>query len=280
MDKDFNSIRDLLFGATIDPSSSGSNAVPLGKRPTADTTEGADSSEPKNLPLPLPSTTSDAIHEEGDLDYDQVVRALAFDKRAKPTDRTKTEEETAAEEKAKLEKAERARLRRMNGEEGGSDDEGGRRGAKRRRAEADDLEDDFVDEGDVGTLGRGLGDEASAASDDDEDEDGDGANDSDSGEDEAQSEAEIEDSDEVRSVEGDVEDLVAAPRPNKKVAGKAKAKAGPKELPYTFPCPSTHDEFLDIIETIDAEDVPTVVQRIRVIYHASLGEENKFKLQV
>ena len=115
MDKDFDSIRDLLFGQKIDPSSSGSNAVPLGPRPASAAAVDVDDST-STAAAPIPTTPAPApqatIDEEED--YDLVVRQLAFDKRAKPTDRTKTEEEVAAEEAAKLEKAERARLRRMH----------------------------------------------------------------------------------------------------------------------------------------------------------------------
>jgi nucleolar protein 14 len=45
------------------------------------------------------------------------VRELVFDQRSKPKDRTKTEEELALEAKIALEKAERQRIRRMNGED-------------------------------------------------------------------------------------------------------------------------------------------------------------------
>lgn len=39
-------------------------------------------------------------------DYDVTVRELAFEKRGQPTNRMKTEEEVAKEEKEKLEKLE------------------------------------------------------------------------------------------------------------------------------------------------------------------------------
>src|SRR5579872_5166202 len=51
-----------------------------------------------------------------DQEYDKAVRELAFEKRARPKDRAKTEEELALDEKQALEKAERKRLRRMRGE--------------------------------------------------------------------------------------------------------------------------------------------------------------------
>ena len=76
--------------------------------------------------------------------------------------------------------------------------------------------------------------------------------------------------------EGENEDLVAAKGPSKK---KRKA-AAKKELPFTFPCPEDHDEFLEIIEDIDEEDVPTVVRRIRTLHHPSLADDNKYRLQV
>ncbi|ORZ39919.1 nucleolar protein 14 [Catenaria anguillulae PL171] len=74
-------------------------------------------------------------------DYDMMVRELKFDKRAQPTDRTKTEEELAVEEKERLERLEKDRLRRMNGEEPGEDSEltatGGYR-ARRERKKRDE----------------------------------------------------------------------------------------------------------------------------------------------
>src|SRR5690554_1547290 len=48
-------------------------------------------------------------------DFDQTVRSLGFELRAQPTDRLKTPEEIAADEKKKLEALERDRQRRMVG---------------------------------------------------------------------------------------------------------------------------------------------------------------------
>ena len=78
--------------------------------------------------------------------------------------------------------------------------------------------------------------------------------------------------------EGDEEELVKVKKSRK--SKKTSASSGKKELPYTFPCPETHDEFLEIVEDIDDADVPTVVKRIRTLHHPSLAEDNKFKLQV
>lgn len=217
-----------------------------------------------------------------DKDYDQLVRDLVFDKRSKPSDRTKTEDELAQEEKERLEKLERARLRRMRGETAETDEEeeGGRYKKRRRRETGgDDLEDDFMDEDEAGALsglGAGLVEYAGAsgsledvkdASDEDEDDEEDDVSADQSGGSGRGEDGASEDDDE----------LVAGPptaRPNRK------SKSGPKELPYTFPCPTSHAELLDILEDIDDADVPTVVQRIRTLYHPSLGVANTSKLQV
>lgn len=213
-----------------------------------------------------------------DSTYDQQVRELALDKRSKAKERTKTEEELALEAKEELEKAERRRQRRMEGLEESDEEDGGRKGKRKRGG--DDLEDDFVDE-EWGGLGAGLGeaaDERDDAEDEDEESEGEeGPDDSDEEGDE-ESDGELGSDEEFDQDEGEHEDIAPAMKRSK---GKGKEKAAPtKELPYTFPCPETHDEFLEIIEDIDDQDLPTVLQRIRALHHTSLAPENKFKLQV
>ncbi|CAG8612988.1 6999_t:CDS:2 [Racocetra fulgida] len=51
------------------------------------------------------------------------------------------------------------------------------------------------------------------------------------------------------------------------------------ELAYTFPCPTTLEEFLKILQDVDDEDVHIVVHRIRVLHHIKLSIENKVKLE-
>ncbi|KAK7062278.1 putative nucleolar complex protein 14 [Favolaschia claudopus] len=251
LDQQFDSLRDLIYAP--DPLASGSNSDPLG-----------------SAPKPI------EIEANNDLDYDQRVRELAFDARAKPKDRTKTEEEVALAEKEALEKAERQRRKRMLGlDESESEDETGRPKKKKRRG-GDDLEDDFDDgegwdgigtglggedgvAGEVGGL-AGSGDDSGEEEDEDEDEDGqisDGLDDS-----------------EESEVEGDHENLVKTTKPS-----KSKSKARDKELPFTFPCPASHEELLEILDDVDDKDVPTVIQRIRALYHTSLAPDNKVKLQ-
>ncbi|KAF8659134.1 hypothetical protein AX16_001904, partial [Volvariella volvacea WC 439] len=273
LDEEFSAIRDLLYAP--DPSAKVEDLTPTGERP-----EGGESSAPVSKP----------ITELQDVNYDQQVRELAFDKRSKPKDRTRTEEELALEEKEALEKAEKQRRKRMLGlPESESEDEGKSRGKRKRGG--DDLEDDFYDEDvGLGALGTGLGEEdaaleesLSALGSEGSEESGEGTE-SENGEDsEGEEEASNGESGEEWESDGDPgnthEDLS---RPSKATRAKqkdAKAKPPIKELPYTFPCPATHDEFLEIIEQVEDKDIPIVIKRIRALFHTSLAPENKFKLQ-
>ena len=269
LDNDFTALRDLIYAP--DPStSSGSNLVPLGTRAES-------SAKP---PPDVDETLKVLIPEAQDDDYDQHVRELAFDKRAKPKDRTKTEEELALEEKESLEKAERARRRRMLGLEEESDDEEKGKGKGKRKRGADDLEDDFYDEdAELGGLGAGLvgGDTLEVEEEEDEGSSDDEGQD-DEGESSGGEEEEEVSTDDSEDEEGEHENLVSV-APSAK--GKSKARQlSSVELPFTFPCPSTHEEFLKIVDGAADADVPIIVQRIRTLYHTSLAPENKFKLQV
>ncbi|WVR05233.1 hypothetical protein IAU60_002245 [Kwoniella sp. DSM 27419] len=237
-------------------------------------------------------------------DYDQVVRSLGFESRAKPKNRTKTEEELALEEKETLEKAEAKRLRRMRGEE--SEDEDGEGSRKKRKAsdkkpDADDLGDDFVEED---LLGPGLtredienmsvpSDAEEEGSDEDEEEDneedeegdeseadGDDAEGDEDEDDDTDAESAMEDLDEEGApelVEADDEEFEAVVKKSKSKQSARASKT--KEIPYTFPCPATIEAFEDIMEDLDDAALPTVVQRIRALHHPSLAAGNKEKLQ-
>ncbi len=51
-------------------------------------------------------------------------------------------------------------------------------------------------------------------------------------------------------------------------------------LPFVFPCPGSHEEWLEIVQDVDQPDIATVIQRIVALHHPSLGRDNKEKLQV
>lgn len=266
LDGQFNSLRELLYAP--DPSSSARSIV---EQPSANSDEIEDTITAKLLP-------------QVD-DYDQHVRELAFDQRAKPKDRTKTEEELALEAKEELEEAERRRRRRMVGlPESEDENETGNRKRKRKRG-ADDLDDDFDEDlGEYGSLGVGLEEPGPDLSGEEDihSNDAEDSVESDEGAEgvEGKSEGEGLDEDEdSNDEEGEFEFLISPPK-SAKGKSKVEDETTAQELPFTFPCPNSHDEFLEIVEDFDDIDIPTVVQRICALYHASLAPDNKFKLQV
>ncbi|KAF7729989.1 nucleolar complex protein 14 [Apophysomyces ossiformis] len=231
--------------------------------------------------------------------YDKMLRDLAFDRRAQATDRTKTEEEIALEEKEKLEKAERARKRRMEGLDSESEDEGkGHRKKRKSGPQADDLDDDYADEmeDEANALGKGLTLEdlqnavMSGELDDDEEEDEEEEEEEEGDEEEEEEEEEsdyedLEDGDdEVPEFDEDEDDMNefdtsgSIVKKTKSKTTKLPSTDEKREIPYTFECPSTHSEFLEILDGLNTEDVLVVTKRIRVLYHIKLSPDNKKKL--
>lgn len=252
-------------------------------------------------------------NKEVDADpYDAYVRLLAMEPRAQASNRLKTSLELARDEVDRLSGLEKKRLRRARGEESESEPEDEMKNKKRKRApQGDDLEDDFLGEGsdeeeggeDEG-LGKGLvggfGNQvielkesvavATATEEDDSEEEDD--------DDEGENEMDLQDlegSDEEET--GDIESLV----PGAKVTVATKEKKSRDwtgqsvpsiaSLPFTFPCPTSHGDFLRLLGTAgivpgegdeDAEREGTVlvIKRIRTLYHPGLGSGNKEKLQV
>lgn len=250
---------------------------------------------------------NDEDEDDGD-PYDRFVRELAFEKRAAPSDRLKSEAEAALEAAETLRRSEAARLKRMRGEEDSEEEEDGpkRKGKKAndtsRRPQGDDLDDDYGIEGDeVGgfALGLGAGLEAmpEGAEDEDKEESGSEASEDQEDDDEdSDTESEVSAGDHAETEmladllhrDAEVKDLSdedeASGKPEPKSTSlvsskKRKGKTEKSSLPYTFPCPEDHDQFLDLISGHE-DELPTVVERIRTLYHPSLGEGNKQKLAV
>ena len=225
------------------------------------------------------------------LSYDAALREMVYDKRSKPTERTKTEEEIAFEEKERLETLEKERLRRMRGEEVDVvEDNSSKRPVVRR--EGDDLDDDFVpDEGEEDLYGLGKGALADTSEQEEEDVSDEGEAEGESGEDEEEEEEESEDEfdlagyftdEEVNGVaeaesESDSETEIV---PATKRLRLAESSSTTKELAYTYPCPATFDELLNITQEIPTESIPIVIARIETLYSLKLRAENREKLEV
>lgn len=230
-------------------------------------------------------------------DYDVAVRKMIQDKRAKPTTRTKTYEQIAEQEADRLRELEEKRLKRMRGEpvsesEGeeeesepeakvedvpkpafeviyGDDDDvdfGLGKGIKTRPTATElgfDDEDDFIIEDDLVASGSDVDDIDDAEFDTSEDEDGAAESDDD------------EDDEFTKGLLTESESKDAIFSAEKQGHNAASAGDG---LPYTFPCPQSHDEFLELVKDVPLSKLPTVVQRIRALYHPKLRSEYKEKL--
>ena len=226
----------------------------------------------------LNSTSRDAADKE----YDARMRQMVFDTRAQPASRTKTEEEKAEEEAWKLHELETQRLRRMRGEpdvdeelehtqNGDGDDdfyedaEDLPRGIKAKPPVLRELgvedEDDFLLDDDLIASGSDL-DTSRAGGTDLE------ANESESEEDGS-------------AFLGDLDPEAITdnmPLPNldgEHIDGHLRES----NLAFTFPCPQSLQEFLQITENLPFDQLPLVVQRIRALHHPKLGSGNKDKLE-
>ncbi|KAL3419228.1 Nop14-like family protein [Phlyctema vagabunda] len=221
-----------------------------------------------------------------DKEYDLRLRQMAQDKRSQPTERTKTEDEKIQEDSRKLQELEAKRLRRMEGapessdeedvqekevvdeDEEGDEDFGFGNGIKVRPTMAElgvEDEDDFIIDEDLVASGSELefseGDESSG---------------------EEQDNAVDEDAEFLQGLLTEEE----AKRPEFLTGANAPLQETQLptnngvngDLAYTFKCPQSHEELLEVVKRVVIMDLPTVVQRIRALYHPKLKSENKPKL--
>ncbi|KAK9356974.1 nucleolar protein 14 [Lipomyces doorenjongii] len=209
---------------------------------------------------------------ERDTEYDAHVREMVFDRRAKPSDRTKTEEEIAEENARRLRELEEQRLRRMKGEVSEEEDDGRK---MRLVPEADDLSDDFVydDAAEFG-FGKGLDE-----SDSDNEVEGDKLE---------GSEMESPDEEEANSTYEDISLADEQPFPdtqssvvsvttskNKLLDSRPQVDAG---LAFAYDCPSSYKELQSIFGEHNLENQVVIIERILTLHHPSLSKGNSGKL--
>ena len=221
---------------------------------------------------------------QADLDYDERLRQMVFDQRSKPTERTLTEEEKLHLQAQKLKELEEKRLQRMNGERDENSGEDGER-EEDLRGDKDLVSDD---DDDRFGLGSGIPNPGQAREIGVEDEDDFFIEDNLVGsgsefatDDESSEHSRGNSSDEYDDQEF-VQDLLSADdigrleltHTNQANSSSVKDNA----LAYTYPCPQNHEDLLLVTENISLEDLPTVVQRMRALYHPKLHSENKAKL--
>ncbi|KAJ1967837.1 nucleolar complex protein 14, partial [Dispira parvispora] len=302
LDDELRDIRELLMtGAAVEPTEEGQSD-------------------------PAKDSNMVAQDEDRDADYNRYLKELALERRARATDRLKTEEELLMEEKARLERAERHRLRRMAGEPSdteaeGSDSDGESNAHRRSRLrskpsrapQGDDLDDDFAEGDENGTgewVPQGLQTLGSDAGSDQTLDDDSSEEDSEvefSGEEEdGDSGSEVSESDDdlnawgsdlepdyavtqkfdQRDVYSDDDDggndqsHSTVPRQaDAAMDAKRPEESSSNQLPYTFPAPESYEDLADLLDGQTLENQATILQRLRVLYHAQLAPENKQKLR-
>lgn len=223
-----------------------------------------------------------------DKEYDRRVRELFNDERSKPTERTKTAEERAKEEADRLKKLEENRQKRMRGELVSDDEEPPKKQQDNDDDDDEDMSDINDDAAEFGLAAPPAPGQTRPVGVDDEDdfilEDDLVATDSeaDISDEESDSEAELDDTMAVDDDDADfLKDVVEQPRAQTK-AVKGVLTIGTDtastKLAYTYPCPRSHEELLEVFKKVEFKDTSTVIQRIRALYHAGLKEDNKHKL--
>ncbi|XP_014822341.1 PREDICTED: nucleolar protein 14 [Poecilia mexicana] len=237
-------------------------------------------------------------------EYDMMVRELGFEMKAQPSEKMKSPEELAKEEKEKLQKLEADRLRRMMGDEGGD-------GVQSQvHMSADDLNDGFVlDKHDKKTLayqdgkwnieeeteddkeeeGESEKEEGSEAEgeneeddDDDDEDDVEEEGEEGSGEDE-DGHSDLESEQESENEENDEEEEASSSRQQQQTLSreelKARQEAAKAELPYTFAAPESYEDLKDLLHGHTPDNQRLIVARTQKCNHPSLAAGNKLKLQ-
>ncbi|KAI1756733.1 nucleolar protein 14 [Xylaria castorea] len=229
------------------------------------------------------SKPGDFGREKMERDYDLRLRQLAMDRRAKPSDRTLTEEEIAQRDVEKLKQLEDKRQRRMRGEEISDSEDDKEQSAPETQSTADnpgwydeDEEEDFK-------LGAGIRTRPTATElgfDDEDDfivEDDLLASGSDlepieSGDEDSSAEDEQDDQDD-EFTKGLLNEIEAHDSAFSKESDITKNKAS-----EISSCPETLEQLLDISRNLLSEQFPLFIQKVRILYHPRLASENKTKL--
>ncbi|GLT28770.1 hypothetical protein SLA2020_036780 [Shorea laevis] len=149
----------------------------------------------------IPVTQNAETYKQDQPDsYDKLVNEMILDMRARPSDRTKTPEEIAQEERERLEQLEEERQKRMLTTDDSSDDDGEnveKESTQRPRSiSGDDLGDSFSVDEDIGAkkgwvdeiLGRKSAEDSESEDDEDGSEDLEGSEDSEGSEDDVDEE--------------------------------------------------------------------------------------------
>ncbi|EME38264.1 hypothetical protein DOTSEDRAFT_75732 [Dothistroma septosporum NZE10] len=240
---------------------------------------------------PVMNPERQKLLDGGDKEYKNYMKQLVNEARAAPSNKSLTAEEKAQKEAERLKDLEEKRQKRMRGEDVSDDENEAAPGADVDiRAESDELPDEAADFGFTSSVPQSKKSREEPLVLDDEDE---FAMDEDliaSG-----SEAELSDDESGEGSENDSDvdgefredeesEFVTEILGSKGATGSNATKVGERTatttsgVAFTYPCPRSHEELLGIVNDLPAEKLPTVIQRIRALYHPSLSASNKESL--
>lgn len=202
-----------------------------------------------------------AIHKHEtniDDDYEQIVRELTYELRAKATDRTLTPEEKARRDLRELEEKQIELQRRMQGDEEDEDDYDGRR--RKRRKAMERPTDDQLD--DLRTSISSLQHEQHIDDNDASHED----------------EEDTSNPDQEISTQGD-EDIQHNNNQSDIISFRLQEMIKAQhELPYLIDAPTTHVQFIQLLSSYKNPELEAVIQRIRKTNSIHLKAENRAKM--
>ncbi|KAL8850709.1 MAG: hypothetical protein Q9221_004357 [Calogaya cf. arnoldii] len=225
---------------------------------------------------------------QAEKEYDERLRQMTFDQRSKPTEPTLSDKEKLEIEAQRLQDLEQQRLFRMRGEQMSDDEE-----EDQDQAPLDGKLDPIEEEQDSFGLGPGLTGPTNLRQLDVEDEDDFVIEDDllavDS-EPESSEDSSLDDPEDQIAAEED-EEIYQGLLPGHSAPVGGINDKGKKDLEvhsvgktnglaYTYNCPQSHAELLQITQNIPMDDQPIIVQRIRALYHPKLQAGNKAKLAV
>ncbi|RLN18472.1 nucleolar protein 14 isoform X2 [Panicum miliaceum] len=252
--------------------------------------------------------------------YEKMVKEMVMDQRARPSDRTKTPEEIAQEEKERLEKLEEERQKRMLGTADSSDEDDDNNDDNHMKLDnskpisGDDLGDSFTDDsirkkkGWVDEIyekeGRKIGDDAAAS--DDEESDDEHADDDESDDDEEDDDAEDDsndfgnmsardweqsDDDEVDAGDDEMEDVhekeqeisgkvVKRDAQNLKKESNVKTQVKDGSVPFVIDAPNNLKDLSSLLDGRSETEIVEIISRIRTCSSIRLAAENRRKMQV
>lgn len=266
------------------------------KEATLELTEKLDTEWKDLLPLVSKARKKEESEKVPVDDYDKVMRELRFEARGTVSDRLKTEEEVAQEEKEKLEELEKERQERMKGFDESE--------KKQTHRSADDLDDDVMYESDPeymlsynkeGEANLEIGAEINGKklindSDDEKDEESDVEEESEDGEDSEddlsdlkaetseEEEAETENKEESSKITQE-ESKEEPDTKNKEESNKiTQEEVVEDELPFTFTLPDSYEALLALFEGKTTLQKGIIIERMIKCNHPSLSEKNKESL--